>query len=194
MAWLNPRRPANRQCCYGKETAPAVFCTHTLQLVVGDCLKETKAACPSLSKLSKLSSLLHTSTTFKDIFDGEFGEHRGIPAAVSTRWNSTLRQVKAVRHCDQQKLCAILEKAGHKELSFTPREWNLLKELVDILKPLGEATDLTRGEIHYNQCSCSIRLIPQSSSWEAEASSLFPERPGQRSAGLPEKRISWDLH
>lgn len=119
---------------------------HTLQLVVGDGLKETKAACPSLSKLSKLSSLLHTSTTFKDIFDGEFGEHRGIPAAVSTRWNSTLRQVKAVLHCDQQKLCAVLEKAGHKELSFTPREWNLLKELVDILKPFGEATDLTQGE------------------------------------------------
>ncbi|KAI7799123.1 hypothetical protein IRJ41_019299 [Triplophysa rosa] len=36
--------------------------------------------------------------------------------------------------------------AGHKELSFTPREWNLLKELVDILKPFGEATDLTQGE------------------------------------------------
>lgn len=119
---------------------------HTLQLVVGDGLKETKVACPSLSKLSKLSSLLHTSTTFKDIFDGEFGEHRGIPAAVSTRWNSTLRQVKAVLHFDQQKLCAVLEKAGHKELSFTPREWNLLKELVDILKPFGEATDLTQGD------------------------------------------------
>lgn len=119
---------------------------HTLQLVVGDGLKETKVACPSLSKLSKLSSLLHTSTTFKDIFDGEFGEHEGIPAAVSMRWNSTLRQVKAVLHCDQQKLCAVHEKALHKELSFTPREWNLLKELVDILKPFGEATDLTQGE------------------------------------------------
>ncbi|XP_012987522.4 uncharacterized protein LOC106023872 [Esox lucius] len=65
---------------------------------------------------------------------------------ASLRWNSTLRQVKAVLHCDQQKLCAVLEKAGYKELSFTPQEWNLLKELVDILKPFGEATDLTQGE------------------------------------------------
>ncbi len=65
---------------------------HTLQLVVGDGLKETKLVCPSLSKLSKLSSLLHTSTTFKDVFDSEFGEQKGIPAAVNTRWNSTLRQ------------------------------------------------------------------------------------------------------
>ncbi|XP_029907285.1 zinc finger BED domain-containing protein 4-like [Myripristis murdjan] len=119
---------------------------HTLQLVVGDGLKETKVVSPSLSKLSKLSSLLHTSTTFKDVFDTEFGEQKGIPAAVNTRWNSTLRQVKGVLQCDHLKLCAVLEKAGHKELSFTPREWNLLKELVDILKPFGEATDLTQGE------------------------------------------------
>lgn len=118
---------------------------HTLQLVVGDGLKETKVMTPSLSKLSKLSSLLHTSTTFKDVFEAEFGE-RGIPAAVNTRWNSTLRQVKAVLQCDHLKLCRVLEKAGHKELLFTAREWNLLKEVVDILKPFGEATDLTQGE------------------------------------------------
>ncbi|XP_078028258.1 uncharacterized protein LOC144464617 [Epinephelus lanceolatus] len=97
-------------------------------------------------KDSKLSSLLHTSTIFKDAFDAKFGEQKGIPAAVNTRWNSTLRQVKAVLQCNHLKLCAVLEKAGHKELSFTAREWNLLKELVDILKPFGEATDLTQGE------------------------------------------------
>lgn len=119
---------------------------HTLQLVVGDGLKETKQASPSLSKMSKLSSLLHTSTTFKDLFDCEFGEHRGIPATVNTRWNSTLRQVKAVLRCDHLKLSTVLEKSGHKELCFTAREWNLLKELVEILKPFGEATDLTQGD------------------------------------------------
>ncbi|XP_035478434.1 zinc finger BED domain-containing protein 4-like [Scophthalmus maximus] len=118
----------------------------TLQLVVGDGLKETKVVSPSLSKLSKLSSLLHTSTIFKDVFDAECGEQKGIPAAVNTRWNSTLRQVKAVLQCNHLKLCAVLEKAGHRELSFTTREWNLLKELVDILKPFGEATDLTQGD------------------------------------------------
>ncbi|XP_050923036.1 zinc finger BED domain-containing protein 4-like [Lates calcarifer] len=119
---------------------------HTLQLVVGDSLKETKVVSPSLSKLSKLSSLLHTSTTFKDVFDAEFGEQKGIPAAVNTRWNLTLRQVKVLLQCNHLKLCAVLEKAGHRELSFKAQEWNLLKELVDILKPFGEATDLTQGE------------------------------------------------
>ncbi|KAI4794639.1 hypothetical protein KUCAC02_031938 [Chaenocephalus aceratus] len=119
---------------------------HTLQLVVGDGLKETKGTTSSLAKLSKLSSLLHTSTTFKDVFDAEFGEQRGIPAAVITRWNSTLRQVKAVLRCEHPKLCRVLEEAGHEELLFTAREWNVLKELVDIMNPFGEATDLTQGE------------------------------------------------
>uniref|UniRef100_A0A8C7ME78 HAT C-terminal dimerisation domain-containing protein n=1 Tax=Oncorhynchus kisutch TaxID=8019 RepID=A0A8C7ME78_ONCKI len=100
---------------------------------------------PSLSKLSKICSLLHTSTTFKEVFEAEFGE-RGIPAAVNTRWNSTLKQVKAVIQCDHLKLNHVLQKAGHKELLFTVWEWNKLKELVDILKPFGEATDMTQVE------------------------------------------------
>ena len=101
---------------------------------------------PALSKLSKLSSLLHTSPSFKDVLDGEFGEEKGIPAAVNTRWNLTLRQVQAVLKFEHLKLCNILEKSGHKELCFTGREWNMLKELVEVLKPFGEATDLTQGE------------------------------------------------
>lgn len=32
------------------------------------------------------------------------------------------------------------------ELSFTTHEWNQLKELMHVLKPVGEATDLTQGE------------------------------------------------
>uniref|UniRef100_A0A673WXI8 HAT C-terminal dimerisation domain-containing protein n=1 Tax=Salmo trutta TaxID=8032 RepID=A0A673WXI8_SALTR len=68
------------------------------------------------------------------------------PAAVNTRWNSTLKQVKVFIQCDHLKLCHVLEKNGHKELLFTVQEWNKLKELVDILKQFGEATDLTQGE------------------------------------------------
>ena len=42
---------------------------HTLQLVVGDGLKDTKIANAALAKACKLSSLLHSSTSFKDIFE-----------------------------------------------------------------------------------------------------------------------------
>lgn len=57
-----------------------------------------------------------------------------------------LRQVQALIECDDPKICGVLEKSGHKELLFTSREWNQLKEVVDILKPFAEATDLTQGE------------------------------------------------
>ncbi|KAL1246660.1 hypothetical protein QQF64_034409 [Cirrhinus molitorella] len=68
---------------------------HTLQLLVVDGLKETNAISHALSKLSKISLLLHTSTTFKEFFQSKFGE-KSIPAAVNTRWNSTLRQVQSL--------------------------------------------------------------------------------------------------
>ncbi|XP_073474304.1 zinc finger BED domain-containing protein 4-like [Aquarana catesbeiana] len=118
---------------------------HTLQLVIGDGLKETKLVNAALAKASRLSSLLHTSTSFKEKFEEEFGQ-RGIPASVTTRWNSTLRQLKSVVSCDQLKLTRMLEDGGHKETVFTAREWNQIKELVDVLQPFGEATDLSQGE------------------------------------------------
>lgn len=118
---------------------------HTLQLVIGDGLKDTKIANAALAKVSKLSSLLHSSTSFKDIFEREFGQS-GIPASVVTRWNSTLRQLKAVLKCDATKLTAILQESGHKETTFTSREWSQIQELVRVLEPFAEATDLTQGE------------------------------------------------
>uniref|UniRef100_A0A8C8CZU2 HAT C-terminal dimerisation domain-containing protein n=1 Tax=Oncorhynchus tshawytscha TaxID=74940 RepID=A0A8C8CZU2_ONCTS len=126
-----------------KKTALSVFCPHS-PADGGRWLERNKVMTPSLSKFSKISSLLHTSTTFKEVFEAEFRE-RGIPAAVNTRWNSTLRQVKAVIQCDHLKLCHILEKSGHKELLFTVQEWNKLKELVDILKQCGEQ----KPQVHF---------------------------------------------
>nr|XP_055032036.1 zinc finger BED domain-containing protein 4-like [Misgurnus anguillicaudatus] len=99
----------------------------------------------TFAKCSKLSSLLHTSSTFKDAFEDKFGQ-RGIPAAVNTRWNSTLRQVKAVLSFSHQELCSVVQDTGHSELVFSIREWNLMKELCDVLQPFAEATDLNQGE------------------------------------------------
>ncbi|XP_016114748.1 uncharacterized protein [Sinocyclocheilus grahami] len=166
---------------------------HTLQLVVGDGLKETNAISCALSKLSKISSLLHTSTTFKEVFQSEFGE-KSIPAAVNTRWNSTLRQVKALIECDHPKVCGVLEKSGHKELLFTSREWNQLKEVVDILKPFAEATDLTRGKNGHHQCCCSIGSCSKSPLGEAEVTGLLLKWPSQKFASIPRQKIPWNIH
>lgn len=118
---------------------------HTIQLVIGDGLKETKVVNSALAKASKLSTLLHKSTSFKERFEEEFGT-RGVPASVTTRWNSTLRQLKSVIKCEHLKLSTVLEDTGHKEVAFTTREWSQIRELVDVLEPFGEATDLTQGE------------------------------------------------
>ena len=45
-----------------------------------------------------------------------------------------------------QELCNVVQGTGHNELVFSVREWNLMKELCDVLQPFAEATDLTQGE------------------------------------------------
>lgn len=92
-----------------------------------------------------MSYLPHTSTSFRENFEKEFGQ-RVIPASVTTRWNSTLRQLKAVLSCGHLRLCTFLENAEHKETIFIAREWNQIQELVQVLQPFAEATDLTQGE------------------------------------------------
>ena len=120
--------------------------THTLQLAVADGLKETKTINLAMSKASKLCTLLHSSCTFKEAFERAFGSKKGIPALVCTRWNSTLRQVKAITSLDHQHLSDLMEAQGHSGMKFTPREWSHLQELVTILDPFLEATNLAQGE------------------------------------------------
>ena len=114
---------------------------HTLHLTVGDGLKESRCVATALAKACKLTSLLHTSATFKGAFEVVFGSHKSLPAAVNrpTRWNSTLRQVKAVIGLDVQQLAAVLESHGHGNLVLSFREYSQLAEMVDILDPFLEA-------------------------------------------------------
>lgn len=119
---------------------------HTLHLVVGDGLKSTRCVSAALAKCCKTSSLLHTSSSFKDAFEQQFGGNKSIPAAVVTRWNSSLRQIKAVLSVDFKQLCDLLESQEHKNLVPSAREWGQLAELVDILDPFMEATAFTEGE------------------------------------------------
>ncbi|CAB1330002.1 unnamed protein product [Coregonus sp. 'balchen'] len=76
---------------------------------------------------------------------------------------------------------------------YTP--WNLLKELVDILKPFGEATDLTQGE----KVITISAVVPSILSLNHHLEKLKPQvrflsglvRGLQASL---KKKISWDLH
>ena len=83
------------------------FC-HSLHLIVSDGLKDTKCLSSAIAKACKLTSLVHQSQIFRDEFEQAFGENSGIPAAVCTRWNSTLRQLQAVVALEQKKLTTCL--------------------------------------------------------------------------------------
>ncbi|KAI4822674.1 hypothetical protein KUCAC02_008206 [Chaenocephalus aceratus] len=119
--------------------------THTLQLVIKDGLKEASGLSGTLAKLSRTASLLHSSTSFKDRFESCFGDAT-IPSANATRWNSTLKQVKAYVKFDMQNLSYMLNSEGHKALILSQRDYAQLKELIKVLDPFLEATDLTQGE------------------------------------------------
>jgi hypothetical protein len=119
---------------------------HTLHLVVGDGLKDTKCVSSALAKCCKISIMIHTSSLFSTAFEQAFGPNKSIPAAIVTRWNSTLRQIKSLISLDMKQLCDVLEAQGQKHLVFLAREWAQLNELVDLLDPFLEATYLTEGD------------------------------------------------
>ena len=103
----------------------------------------------ALAKLSKMSSLLHTSTSFRELFDKKFnddGGNRGIPQPVVTRWNSSLRQIAALLKLEQVPTNSFLSHNNYHNLIFSNKEWNQLQELEKLLKPFAEATDQTQGE------------------------------------------------
>jgi len=127
---------------------------HTLHLVVGDGLKDTKCVSSALAKCCKISCMLHTSSLFYDAIEQAFGCNKSIPAAVVTRWNSTLRQIKSVLNLDMKTLCDVLEAQGQKHLLFSAREWAQLHELVELLDPFLQATSLMEGEQGRNHQLC----------------------------------------
>ncbi|XP_064412856.1 uncharacterized protein LOC135356372 [Latimeria chalumnae] len=118
---------------------------HSLQLVVKDGLKKANIARPVMAKCTKFCNLLHQSATFRDAFEGKFGSGRSIPAATDTRWNSTFKQLDAIAKLDQACLAELLNDHGHSNLIFTPKETLMLTEILEILQPFAEATDLTQG-------------------------------------------------
>ncbi|GAA6090111.1 zinc finger BED domain-containing protein 4-like [Tachysurus ichikawai] len=73
------------------------------------------------------------------------GMKETIPAANTTRWNSTFKQVHALTALDHKSLNEMCSK-DYENVMFSAREWNQLKELSAVLAPFSEATDKTEGD------------------------------------------------
>lgn len=136
---------------------------HTLHLTVADGVKESQCVSAAVAKCCKISSMLHTSSLFHHAFEEKFGKKKSIPAAVVTRWNSTLRQIKSIISLDAKQLSDLLEAQNHRNLVFTTRERAQLIELVDILDPFLEATMLTEGRQNsYTEFCAAMHCVPGS--------------------------------
>jgi len=118
---------------------------HSLQLVVRDGLNKTGAARPALAKCSKLANIIHQSSSLCTAFQEEFGQ-RSIPAVNDTRWNSMYAHLKAIISFDNARLTDVLNKSSHGVLVLSAKDVQVLTELVNILEPFAEATDLTQGD------------------------------------------------
>lgn len=119
---------------------------HSLQLVVRDGLTALGGARSLLAKCCKLANLLHQSSLFRSHYEQAMGNGKIVPSSNDTRWNSTYTQLKAVAELDQVKVNAILHEKSHDNLVLSCKELAQLTEIVGILEPFSEATDLTQGE------------------------------------------------
>lgn len=108
-------------------------------------MKEVRAISRTIAKTSRFTTLLHSSSQFKDKFEAMFGTNRTVPAANTTRWNSTFKQVQALTALGHKALNEMSSK-DYRDVVFSVHEWNQLKELSAVLAPFSEATDLTEGE------------------------------------------------
>jgi len=126
----------------GKAEHLACF-AHTLQLVVRDGLASISGVHRGvISKCCKLASLTHQSPLFKSTFESVMGTGRSVPAANDTRWNSTYRQLEAIAGLDMGLLSSVLQQTHHENITMSAKELGHLREIIDVLGPFAEATDL----------------------------------------------------
>jgi len=142
------RRACERLACFA----------HTLQLVVKDGLEVETSARPVMAKCTKMASLTHQSAHFRTAFESKFGSCASIPAANATRWSSMYAQLSAVASLDPVKLSTVLQDTDHANLILNVKERASLGELVDILQPFAEVTELMQGD-KYVTISCVVPSV-----------------------------------
>jgi hypothetical protein len=125
-----------------RKRVPCVI--HTLQLAVLDALKSTKCLSTVQAKTCRLSSVIHTSTSFSEEYFKVF--KATVPRTTNTRWNSMFLQLAAVKELDVMKLKILLTVTKHEECILTTRELKTLQEAVSLLEVAYDATLLLEEE------------------------------------------------
>ena len=108
---------------------------HSIQLVVKDGMTKAGQIGTVIRKCSKLVAFVRRSTVATDELRGE-----NRPQSDNiTRWNSQLKMIRSVLAIDEQKLLQLKDAP-----KVTTHERNVLHDVVDILSPFEEATDLVQ--------------------------------------------------
>lgn len=143
-------------CIIAGERIPCF--AHSLQLTVRDGLQKSAVSRTAVAKCAKIANQVHQSAQFKEHFEEAFGKTRSVPSSNETRWNSVFRQISCIVSLDSAKLASTLNKAGHANLVLSVKETQQLRELVDILEPFADATDLAQGST-YVTVSCVVPIL-----------------------------------
>ncbi len=106
---------------------------HTLQLVIKDGLKEAGAIKKVLAKAATIVAHVRKSQVATELLESE----RRLQCRNATRWNSEVTSIKSILTVPEDKLKSI---DGAPRLSAYERA--ILKDMVAILQPFQEATDL----------------------------------------------------
>ena len=109
---------------------------HTLQLVVKDGLKEIGAIKKVLAKVAAIVSHVRKSQVATEVLEGE----RRLQSKNATRWNSEVRSIASILRVNEDKLKSL--DVPH----LTAYDRKILQDMVTILRPFQEATDLTQGQ------------------------------------------------
>jgi hypothetical protein len=120
---------------------------HSLQLVVGDGLKEAMRSIKLLlQKCGSLVTSIHKSCKATELLEAEAGF--GIPSPNVTRWNSHFRMISAINRISTEHptlLSRICELIGL-SCKFTETDNTTLKELQVLLKPFQVVTEKLQSE------------------------------------------------
>lgn len=108
---------------------------HILQLVIKDGMKKAGQITTVIRRCAKLVSFVRKSTIAADVLEKEYR----LQNDNLTRWNSQLKMIRSVLKVPEDKL-ALLGDAP----TMTSHDRNVLKDLVEILTPFEDATDIVQ--------------------------------------------------
>jgi hypothetical protein len=131
---------------------------HSLQLVIRDGLQKIGVSRLAVAKCCKVANLTHQSAKFRHAFEQAFGTGRAVPSSNDTRWSSVFRQINYIIELDVSKLNEVLKKEEQPCLILSVKEMQQLRELVTVLQPFAEATDIAQGST-YVTISCVVPLL-----------------------------------